>query len=74
MSKQCVHCGSYNTEAATMNRIKNGFYQTGRVVATIGTYIVCSIIRKHPIYSKMVWDNMNREYKAHHCCECGKDF
>lgn len=77
MSKQCPHCGSYNTEAAIDNYVGRGMVNIGRAALAIGASLIGSLggPTTGKVFAMGTWKNTDPgEFKGHRCCNCGEEF
>lgn len=79
MSKQCPHCGSYNTESSISGNVGYGLTQVARFAVAGSAALIVGAFNHtaghaaghNIIHNTKDWgEDINR----HHCCSCGKDF
>lgn len=77
MSKQCPHCGSWNTEAVVANYVGRGLINTGRFALAGAAGMVVGLFARGATggVATDIWRNTDPgEFHGHRCCVCGKEF
>lgn len=77
MSKQCPHCGSYNTETSVNNYVKRGVVNAGRfAIASAAAICMGLFSREHAAHAGVhTYKSLDPgTFNGNHCCNCGKDF
>ncbi len=79
MSKQCPHCGSYNTELKISGNIGIGLIQGARLAVAGATSVAVGVFNRsaghaagHAVLHNT--ENWGNDIKRYHCCSCKRDF
>lgn len=77
MSKQCPHCGSYNTDPVVINYIGRGIIHAGRGILAYGAGAVASIFSHsagHAAAHTVFENTKPGPFYGHKCNSCGRKF
>lgn len=77
MSKQCPHCGSWNTEVAVGNYVGRGLVNIGRFALAAGATMVVGFFNHtagHGAGHAVIHNTDPGTFYGHRCCVCGKEF